>query len=167
MQNNYLRNFQRENFKEAYRLHLEYQQANKNINLKILKLTFPKNFYYDHEQLIECWLDNCNHNLSPREYGINYLQPTIYKPNVLEGLAILPNKPNQDHLLLSNDSEILGEDEIVTALYNESATLEMEITEANASTLTDYYAKPTPSKTITKTLKIKHQSPKYYTEEIL
>lgn len=167
MQSEYLKNIQRENFEEAYRLHLECQRTNKNMKLKILKLTFPKNFYYDHRQLIEDWIDNCNRNLKPREYGINYLQPTIYKPNVLEGLAILPNKPKQNHLLLSNDSEIIGEDKIVTALYNESATLEIEITETNASTITDYYANPELSKTIAKTLKIKHQSPKYYTEEIL
>jgi hypothetical protein len=166
MQSDYLRKLQRENFGEAYRLHLENRDSNKNTKIRIIRLKFPIQFYNNHTQLIDDWIDNCNRNLKPREYGINYLQPTE-NPNIFDGLAFLPNKEHQENLLLTNDSEILGEDQIAIALYNENATLEIEITKTTAPTIANYYQYPHMSETEIKVLKIKHDSPKYYTQLVL
>jgi hypothetical protein len=158
MKDSYIIKNQRKNFMNAYRLHSEQQQKNKNTIVKKIRLTFSPNFYRNHSDLIDDWTDNCNRALNPREYGINYLQPANY-PNMFDGLILIPNKRHWENLLLSNDSEILGEAQIVMALYNEKETLQIEITkETDPTNLTDVEIK---------TLKIKHNPPKYYTEVTL
>lgn len=159
-----------EKFIKAYTQHLDEQQSLKGATLKIIKLKFTPAFHRSHQRLIDVWVNNCNLIFKPDQYGINYLQPSN-RENEFDGLALLLNNHNTDQLFLSNDSNILGESQLVHALYEENESISVDIQDIAdpklaLSNIRTTYFEELLTNPITLTLKIEHTSPKYYTKKI-